>query len=264
MSLRYALLGLLADRPYNGWQLLKQFEGSLAYAWPALHSQIYPELARLRESGLIEQTGEGPRRAKVYSLTATGRDEIERWLRETTPSRTTRDEALLRVFFLWLLEPDEAAAYLDREVEFQRRLLADLERIASTPVSDNATDRSVPARARLRVARHAHAARLGRGRRAGAASALRQAAAAQPTRLGASACLGCAAWPAAATPRTRNAERALLRERRHVRLDDLHRLRELRGRMELDDLGTRRRAAACAPAERNTRRRPRTSPRARP
>ena len=142
MSLRYALLGLLADRPYNGWQLLKQFEGSLAYAWPALHSQIYPELARLRESGLIEQTGEGPRRAKVYSLTATGRDEIERWLRETTPSRTTRDEALLRVFFLWLLDPDEAAAYLDREVEFQRRLLADLERIASTPVSDNATDRS--------------------------------------------------------------------------------------------------------------------------
>ena len=48
MSLRHALLGLLADRPYSGWQLLKHFEGSLAYAWPALHSQIYPELARLR------------------------------------------------------------------------------------------------------------------------------------------------------------------------------------------------------------------------
>ena len=92
MSLRYALLGLLADRPYNGWQLLKNFEGSLAYAWPALHSQIYPELARLREAGLIEQTGEGPRGSKEYSLTATGRAEIERWLRETTPSRNTRDE----------------------------------------------------------------------------------------------------------------------------------------------------------------------------
>src|SRR5688572_31990646 len=50
-------------------QLLKNFEGSLAYAWPALHSQIYPELARLREAGLIEQTGEGPRGSKEYSLT---------------------------------------------------------------------------------------------------------------------------------------------------------------------------------------------------
>jgi DNA-binding PadR family transcriptional regulator len=132
MSLRYALLGLLADRPHSGWQLLKHFEGSLAYAWPALHSQIYPELARLRESGLIEQTGEGPRGAKEYSLTSTGRDEVGRWLRETTPGRNTRDEALLRVFFLWLLDPGEAAAYLDREAEFQRGLLADLERIAAS------------------------------------------------------------------------------------------------------------------------------------
>jgi DNA-binding PadR family transcriptional regulator len=142
MSLRYALLGLLADRPSTGWQLLKHFEGSLAYAWPALHSQIYPELARLRESGLIEQTGEGRRGSREYSLTAAGRDEIQRWLRETVPSRATRDEALLRVFFLWLLDPEEAAAYLDREVEFQRRLLADLERIAASPAADDDKERA--------------------------------------------------------------------------------------------------------------------------
>ncbi len=140
MSLRFALLGLLADRPHNGWQLLKHFEGSLAYAWPALHSQIYPELARLRATGLIEQTGEGPRGAKEYSLTATGRQEVERWLRETSPGRNGRDEALLRVFFLWLLEPDEAAAYLDREAEHQRRLLAELEGIAASTVIADAKD----------------------------------------------------------------------------------------------------------------------------
>ena len=93
MSLRHALLGLLADRPYTGWQLLKHFQGSLAYAWPALHSQIYPELARLRAAGLIEQTGEGPRGAKRYELTAEGRREVVRWLRETDPSRKRRRPA---------------------------------------------------------------------------------------------------------------------------------------------------------------------------
>ena len=126
MSLRHALLGLLADRPYTGWELLKHFQGSLAYAWPALHSQIYPELARLRAAALIEQTGEGPRGAKRYALTAEGRDEVVRWLRETEPSRNVRDDALLRVFFLWLLEPEEAASFFDREVATQRRLLAEL------------------------------------------------------------------------------------------------------------------------------------------
>jgi PadR family transcriptional regulator AphA len=140
MSLRSALLGLLADRPHTGWQLLKHFEGSLAYAWPALHSQIYPELARLREAGLIEQTGAGARGAKEYSLTATGREEVERWLRQTTPGRTGKDEALLRVFFLWLLDPDEAASYLDREAEYQRGLLAELEGIAASTVIADAKD----------------------------------------------------------------------------------------------------------------------------
>jgi DNA-binding PadR family transcriptional regulator len=140
MSLRYALLGLLADRPHNGWQLLKHFEGSLSYAWPALHSQIYPELGRLRESGLIEQTGAGPRGAKEYSLTAAGRQEVERWLRETTPGRGGRDEALLRVFFLWLLEPGEVASYLEREADYQRRLLAELEGIESSSALGNRKD----------------------------------------------------------------------------------------------------------------------------
>ena len=140
MSLRFALLGLLADRPHNGWQLLKHFEGSLAYAWPALHSQIYPELARLREAGLIEQTGEGARGAKEYSLTATGREEVERWLRDTTPGRTGKDESLLRLFFLWLLDAGEAASYLDREADYQRQLLAELEGIAASTVIADAKD----------------------------------------------------------------------------------------------------------------------------
>ena len=142
MSLRHALLGLLADRPYTGWQLLKHFQGSLAYAWPALHSQIYPELARLRAAGLIEQTGAGPRGAKQYELTAAGRDEIVSWLRATTPSRSVRDEALLRVFFLWLLEPEEATAYLEREAETQRRLLEKLEEIRASEHPKTAKERA--------------------------------------------------------------------------------------------------------------------------
>jgi DNA-binding PadR family transcriptional regulator len=132
MSLRHALLGLLADRPHSGWGLLKHFEGSLAYAWPALHSQIYPELARLREAGLIEQTGSGARGAKTYELTAAGAQEVRRWLREAPPARG-RSDALLRVFFLWLLEPGEAEEHLRRERDRLTALLADLEAIAAGP-----------------------------------------------------------------------------------------------------------------------------------
>ena len=57
-----------------------------------------------------------------------------------TPGRTGKDESLLRVFFLWLLDAGEAASYLDREAAYQRQLLAKLERIAASTVIADAKD----------------------------------------------------------------------------------------------------------------------------
>ena len=128
MSLRHALLGVLAEVPRSGYGLLKHFEQSLAYAWPASHSQIYPELARLLADGLIRETASGPRGARVYEATPAGVEEVRRWL-ATEPDRRVRSDAALRIFFLWLLEPEEAAAFLRGERDRLRTLLAEFERI---------------------------------------------------------------------------------------------------------------------------------------
>ena len=133
MSLRHALLGALADCPRTGYGLLKHFEQSLAYAWPASHSQIYPELARLRDEGLIEETETGPRNSRTYALTEAGLEEVRRWLRETTPERRIRSDAALRTFFLWLLEPAEAEAQLEGERTYWHGVLEELEAIRAQP-----------------------------------------------------------------------------------------------------------------------------------
>jgi PadR family transcriptional regulator, regulatory protein AphA len=129
-TLAHALLGVLAEGPRTGYALVKHLEQSIAYTWPASHSQVYPELAKLREAGLIREGASAPRGGRVYELTDGGLEEVRRWLRETDPSRTVRDEAALRLFFLWLLEPVEAEAYLLGEAERARAVLAELERIA--------------------------------------------------------------------------------------------------------------------------------------
>ena len=141
-TLGHALLGLLADSPRTGYSLLKHFEQSLAYAWPASHSQIYPELAKLREAGLIREGEPLPRGGRPYELTDAGREEVRRWLRETEPSRTVRNEALLRLFFLWLLESEEAQAYLRDEARRARTVLAELEAIAADPDPDSPKTRA--------------------------------------------------------------------------------------------------------------------------
>jgi PadR family transcriptional regulator, regulatory protein AphA len=137
MSLRHALLGALADRPRTGYELTKHFEQSLAYAWPASHSQIYPELARLRDDGLIEQAGSGARNSKTYAVTEDGLEEIRRWLRETEPDRRVRSDAALRTFFLWLLGPDEAESQLDAERTYWQGVLDEYLRIRAEPTGHN-------------------------------------------------------------------------------------------------------------------------------
>ncbi|MFF4530723.1 PadR family transcriptional regulator [Streptomyces sp. NPDC001407] len=117
MSLRHAMLGLLADQPASGYDLMKRFETSLSNVWPATQSQVYGELGKLAKSGLLEVAAEGPRGRKEYAITEAGRAELHSWLTEAAPQQARRSDALLRVFFLNHLTPLEATAYLLGEAD---------------------------------------------------------------------------------------------------------------------------------------------------
>jgi PadR family transcriptional regulator, regulatory protein AphA len=123
MSLRHGLLDLLAAEPRSGYDLSRYFAASMGNVWPAQHSQIYPELAKLAAEGLIAQTGEGPRGRKLYQTTPEGIEVLRAWMREREPDYAVRYEALLRIFCLWVLPRDEALAYLERDrAEYARHL----------------------------------------------------------------------------------------------------------------------------------------------
>ncbi|GEL17513.1 PadR family transcriptional regulator [Pseudonocardia asaccharolytica] len=133
MSLPHALLGLLAVRPSSGYELAKAFEGDLGrYAWQAGHTSIYPELGKLAERGLVEVTHEGPRGSRTYAVTPEGRDELRTWL--LTPPRQAakvRNERVLRMFLLSVLDPADALEVLRRITEHTAAEAAELRRIRS-------------------------------------------------------------------------------------------------------------------------------------
>jgi len=130
-TLGHALLGLLAADELTGYELTQHFDRSLAHVWSASHSQIYPELAKLQAAGLIRHTESGPRGSKRYSATDEGRAEVRRWLAQPPQPETIRSERLLRVFFLWMLAPDDAHAYLRAEAARHREQLANYDAIAA-------------------------------------------------------------------------------------------------------------------------------------
>lgn len=132
MSLRHALIGLLAAEPASGYELSRRFAESMAHVWPAGHGQIYPELARLAEDGLIEQTGTGPRGRRTYSATTEGVAALRHWLQSTEPDYGCRSDADLRDFFLWSIPASEAVQHLERDAQAYRHRREQLRAIAAT------------------------------------------------------------------------------------------------------------------------------------
>ena len=112
MSLRFAALGLQAQQPGSGYDLLRRFEYSMANVWPATQSQLYGELNKLAGDGLIEVSDVGPRGRKEYRVTEQGRAALAQWLTHPQDDPPHRSAPLLRVFLLGELPPDQARDHL--------------------------------------------------------------------------------------------------------------------------------------------------------
>jgi DNA-binding PadR family transcriptional regulator len=102
MSVRYALLGLLAQRPRHGYELHAAFEAVVGGErnWDVKPAQIYTTLARLQDGGLVSQEaveqGSGPEK-RIYALTATGREELDHWFDSGVDRDHQRDEFFVKL-----------------------------------------------------------------------------------------------------------------------------------------------------------------------
>jgi DNA-binding PadR family transcriptional regulator len=112
VSLRIAALGLLANQPASGYDLLRHFQKSMANVWPATQSQLYGELNKLAAAGLIEVSAIGPRGRKEYRITDAGRDELRRWVTSPQDDPPERSAGLLRVFLLNEIPAEQARAHM--------------------------------------------------------------------------------------------------------------------------------------------------------
>jgi DNA-binding PadR family transcriptional regulator len=97
----YAILGLLAVRPWSTYELTRQMDRSLGRFWPRAQSKLYEEPKKLIARGLAEAEQElvGRRPRTVYSITAAGRSALAEWLGTPGAGPVLEFEQLLQVFF---------------------------------------------------------------------------------------------------------------------------------------------------------------------
>ncbi|MGW0659686.1 helix-turn-helix transcriptional regulator [Streptodolium elevatio] len=123
----YTILGLLSyERELSGFEVKRWADTSLRFFyWSPATSQVYRELERLADAGLVSSRvvpGQTARSKRVYRITAEGRTELTRWIEEAPVEPTLiRDSVVLRIWLGHMADPERLRELLE---EHRARLQA--------------------------------------------------------------------------------------------------------------------------------------------
>jgi PadR family transcriptional regulator, regulatory protein AphA len=124
----YVVLGLIERiQPASPYDLKLAVAMGVGQFWSLPHTQLYSECGRLAEAGLLSERREkSGRRRRIYRLTKTGKEALDRWRSEPTGEMyELRDAGLLKLFFgadPKELAPQQLAAHKEKLREFEAQL----------------------------------------------------------------------------------------------------------------------------------------------
>jgi DNA-binding PadR family transcriptional regulator len=115
------ILGMLELGARTGYEIKQTIDFSTRFFWGASYGQIYPELHRLEERGLVKSRPDprGSVKRNAYTITKAGKKALHDWLVDRDGyTFELRDEGLLKFFFGDLLTREEVVANLRHKVWF--------------------------------------------------------------------------------------------------------------------------------------------------
>jgi PadR family transcriptional regulator, regulatory protein AphA len=123
----FAILGLLAMRPWSAYELTQQIHRGLRYTMPASERHLYAEPKRLAAAGLVRMRREtvGRRSRTIYEITPAGREALRQQM-ATPPKPPQLDfEAMQRLIFADQASKQDLLAALDTTSQQVQQLLHD-------------------------------------------------------------------------------------------------------------------------------------------
>lgn len=133
MALSHAILAVLSDHTCSGYDLAKQFDGSVGFFWNATHQQIYRELAKLEQQGIIESQEieqSGRPNKKQYSVTSQGKEMLCDWITQPSALPPVKDELLIKLFVGHLVPRESILRLLNEQRSLHERALETYRAIA--------------------------------------------------------------------------------------------------------------------------------------
>lgn len=120
--LELATLGLLQEKPLNGYRLKQRLELFMSGCISVNYGAIYPLLRRLEEKGfieiLLEKEGASGTNCKIYSITSLGKARLRQKMMEHPQESWvhSRSRFMIKFFFFSYLEPQERLKLLEHRL----------------------------------------------------------------------------------------------------------------------------------------------------
>lgn len=131
--LPYVLLGLINNKGnLSGYQISQEFKNEVGDFWHASHSQIYPELARMKDDGWLEDTDDG--KSTYYMVTTKGLKILRQWLEE--PLQDNEELFSLKLYFIRDQRDSLLRQLLNEELQINETKLAHLQKRQQTVFFD--------------------------------------------------------------------------------------------------------------------------------
>ena len=119
MSIKYALLGILAEGDLHGYELKSSFDEKVGEFWSLNYGQIYSTLDRLEKEELVTHDRQAQERRpdrKIFRITPQGRNELEKWLSTpVTKVRALRDEFFVKLVFMDKTNPGPVLELIEKQ-----------------------------------------------------------------------------------------------------------------------------------------------------
>lgn len=114
---RYVLLGLLQEENLSGYELKKIIDRRMSFFWQESYGQIYPELNKMADEGLVEisvtKSEENIKREKIrYKMTLQGEKEFKKWMEKENEKDSVRSEFLLKMYLSTPKDIDEMQKHI--------------------------------------------------------------------------------------------------------------------------------------------------------
>jgi len=138
---RFAVLGMLFNKPQTGYEILQMMQQSTANFWQESDASIYPMLKKLEKEGKVTScsASTGRRERTIFTITPMGKKEFLAWMALPPEEQNYRSELLLKLFFGSYISPKKMVKQLElrlQAVHTEREHYRDVENTILAPLSN--------------------------------------------------------------------------------------------------------------------------------